>query len=249
MNADLRPSFFPFARAAAELRRREFARLSDTVPPRPEVLRSLTAGAFRAEVAVMLERLGYEIVTDASAADFIATKDGRKHVIACANPTEAAPTGTPALTRLHDAIVAANADAGFFITARTFTPAARNYVKATPIRLVDGAKLAASMQRSRADAVLPETYDAMCRQCGEVVQHRLDAGDARPCSSGHPVAPTIARAALVPEPGGEGAMTETPVGPAPKSRQKNLRATARSKARAHNRKARARMLRLLDAGG
>jgi hypothetical protein len=38
----------------------------------------------------------------------------------------------------------------------------------------------------------------MCRQCGEIVQHRLDQGEALPCGNGHLVAPTIARAALVP---------------------------------------------------
>jgi hypothetical protein len=55
------------------------------------------------------------------------------------------------------------------------------------------------MKQSKAGAVLPETYKAMCRQCGDIVQHRLHRVAAVPCSNGHLVAPTIARAALVRE--------------------------------------------------
>ena len=36
----------------------------------------------------------------------------------------------------------------------------------------------------------------LCRQCGAIVTHRLDQKEAIRCKSGHPVAPTIARAAL-----------------------------------------------------
>jgi hypothetical protein len=37
----------------------------------------------------MLERLGYAVITDPSAADLVVTKDGRKHVVACATPGNA----------------------------------------------------------------------------------------------------------------------------------------------------------------
>ena len=89
-------------------------------------------------------------------------------------------------------MVAANAERGFFVTARSFTHAAT-----APIDLVDGALLIRSMHRSRKGVLLPQTYKAMCRQCGAIVQHRLDRGEALPCGNGHPVAPTIARAAVV----------------------------------------------------
>lgn len=50
---------------------------------------------------------------------------------------------------------------------------------------------------------LRATAQAMCRQCGEIVQHRLDSDEARRCGNGHLVAPTIARAELVkPRPAG-----------------------------------------------
>ena len=47
------------------------------------------------------------------------------------------------------------------------------------------------------DVSMPDTYKAMCRQCGEIVKHTLDRSEAIPCGNGHSVAPTIARAALI----------------------------------------------------
>jgi hypothetical protein len=44
---------------------------------------------------------------------------------------------------------------------------------------------------------LPPTYKAMCRQCGDIVQHRLSNDEALRCGNGHFVAPTIARDDLV----------------------------------------------------
>jgi hypothetical protein len=38
----------------------------------------------------------------------------------------------------------------------------------------------------------------MCCQCGDIIQHQLDKAEPLPCRNGHPVVPTIARAALVP---------------------------------------------------
>jgi len=185
-----------FESAAAELRQQELTRLADFVPPTLATLRSLTSGDLRAAVALMLERLGYAVLTDPTANDLTVTKDGRKYLIACAPPADTAPTRTAALVRLHNAIIAASAEAGFYVTTRGFTPAATDYAATAPIRLVDGEKLAASMRRSKGGAALPETYKAICRQCGDVVQHRLDHAEAVPCGNGHPVAPTIARAAL-----------------------------------------------------
>jgi len=47
---------------------------------------------------------------------------------------------------------------------------------------------------------MPQTYKAMCQQCGEIVQHRLnrEQDETRPRSNGHLVPPTIARAMLLP---------------------------------------------------
>lgn len=193
-----------YVTAADELRRREFSRLASFVVPSLDSLRSLTPKPFRAEVAKMLERLGYEIVTDEGAAYMTTMKDGSKYIVACASPAVLDATPLRDLTRLHEAVVSANAAAGFFVTARSFTADAEAYAETAPLKLVDGKKLVASMTRSMTDATLPETYAAMCRQCGEIIRHRLDHAEAIPCSNGHPVAPTIARAALVPPKRSEG---------------------------------------------
>jgi hypothetical protein len=108
-----------FIAAADQLRQREFARLSDTVTPRIEALRSLTLSAFRTEIALMLERLGHTIITPAP--DLVTTKAVRKYVSICANPLDAAPTKTPAIARLHAAVVAANAAGGFYVTGLVVT--------------------------------------------------------------------------------------------------------------------------------
>lgn len=68
----------------------------------------------------------------------------------------------------------------------------------------------------------PLTCRAMCRQCGAIVQHRLDRerDEARPCSNGHPVAPTIARGMLLPPwPGANGARSAQEPAPRPYSRR------------------------------
>jgi len=107
------------------------------------------------------------------------------------------PTPLGQLARLHSVVVACNAVAGYFITPRGFTLDAEAYAATAPLKLVDGPKLVAAITRSMAGVTPPGSYQAMCRQCGEIVQHRLDQAEAIPCRNGHPVAPTIARAALV----------------------------------------------------
>jgi hypothetical protein len=116
--------------------------------------------------------------------DLVSTKDGRKFITACANPGDPAPTMIPALQRLHDRVVAASAAAGFYVTARTFTDEAQQYADTAPIHLVDGELLTRSMNRSKKGVHLPQTYKAMCRQCGDVIQHRLSQGKALPCRNG-----------------------------------------------------------------
>jgi hypothetical protein len=88
-----------FETAAAELREREFARLAAAVLPTLESLRSLTPKPFRAAVATMLERLGYQLVTSESAGNLVATKDGCKYIVACAPPAEFTPTSMRDLRR------------------------------------------------------------------------------------------------------------------------------------------------------
>jgi hypothetical protein len=58
-----------------------------------------------------------------------------------------APTPLGDLTRLHSAVVAAGAVAGFFITPRGFTHDAEAHAATVPLKLVDGPNLVASMKR------------------------------------------------------------------------------------------------------
>jgi hypothetical protein len=85
-----------------------------------------------------------------------------------------------------------------YVTPRSFTPDAEHYAASMPmISLVDVELLNRSMQRSLRGVALPQTYRAMCCQCGEIVQQRLDRGHAIACGNGHLVPATIARDSLV----------------------------------------------------
>jgi hypothetical protein len=232
-----------FPAAADELRRQEFSRLSAAVTPRIEAFQSMTGDAFRNEIALMLERLGHTVISSVS--DVVTIKDGRKYITACATPTDPAPTKTPALRRLHDAIVAGNAARGFYVTPRSFTSGAEHYAASAPIDLVDSRLLIRSMHRSRKGMLLPADYRAMCCQCGDIVQHRLDQSEARPCCNGHLVAPTIARAALVPYRASLAQPGAAANAPKPariiKPLNMSLKAQHRRKIRAHNNQMRARV--------
>jgi hypothetical protein len=185
-----------FDRAAEQLRQLEFTRLATATMPTIDGLRALTSRQLRARVATMLEQLGYELLTPETAADIVTMKDGNKYLIAFASTTDIAPTQLNHLTRLHSAVIDANAAAGFFITTRGFTRDAEAYAATAPLKLVDGPKLIASIKRGMEGTAAPDSYKAMCRQCGEIVQHQLDRAEAITCSTGHSVPPTIAKAAL-----------------------------------------------------
>lgn len=195
-----------FSAAATDLRRREIARLSACVPPSLANLRTMTPGPFRSAVALMLERLGYEVINHPAAHDLIVTKldsklETRKHIVTCAEPANTDPTGTPELGRLVEAVMQHGAYSGFYVTARAFTQQARDYAQTMPqtLRLVDGPELENSMRISLAGVQLPIRYDALCTQCGDTVRHKLDEPEAVKCRNEHEVAPTIARAAIEPK--------------------------------------------------
>jgi Restriction endonuclease len=220
---------------ADELHRREYAFLRALVTPRPEQLRSLTIGELRIENALMWERLGHTLATRPDAAELVTIKGERKFVTVCANPADLIPAGSAALRRLRDRIVSASAERGFYVSVRGFTADARHFAANAPVQLIDGPDFIRALHRSRKGMALPQTYKAMCRQCGDVVQHRLDGDEAKRCGSGHFVAPTIARAELVkPRPTGPGGATTDP-SPA-------LRPLSRREIRAHNYKYEARMM-------
>ena len=178
----------------------------------------------------MLERLGYIHHSTGDTGDLTISKHGRTLVVACAKSPE--PIRRQAIARLHEAIMHTAAAAGFYVTPRHFEPDAITYAASLPITLVDGDKLVASMCQSKAGIEPPDAYKAMCKICGAVVEHRLTQAEAVPCSSGHVVAPTIARAAIFPE-GAKPAAIGAKASPAPRQRRGQ-----RMTAKAHNKRLR-----------
>ena len=232
-----------FAAPADQLHRQERVRLADAVTPRPEAFRSMTAAALREIIAGMWERLGHDIITSPAAAELVTIKGDRKFITMCANPVDLAPTGTAALRRLRDRVVAASAERGFFVSVRGFTAEALHYAEAAPVELIDSAALIQALHRSRKGMSLPPTYKAMCRQCGEIVQHRLDSDAAKRCGNGHFVAPTIARPDLIkprqpaPDRPKTGQPTPASTPTIIKYRNTSAKAQRRRQIRAHNRRA------------
>ena len=224
----------PFAFAAEELRRQEMARLADAVPPTIDALRLMPSPSLRACVARMLERLGYELLTSETAAELLIMKDGQKSVAAFAPANDFAPTSVGHVTRLHSSVIAAGAASGFFVTPRGFTRDAEAYAATAPLKLVDGPKLIASIERGiqTAGIAAPDSYKAMCAHCGGIVKHPIEGAAAIPCGNGHPVAPTFAQAALVVRRPADGSTSRTYEPPHRYSRQE---------VRAHNAKYQARM--------
>src|ERR1019366_6830188 len=60
-----------------------------------------------------------------------------------------------------------------------------------PIQLVDQNELLRMMFDSSPGAADDDTYHSMCRQCGEIVSHRLRAARSEECRNGHRVSPTL----------------------------------------------------------
>jgi hypothetical protein len=124
--------------------------VAGSVMPTLEALRSLTPAPFREQIALMMERLGHTIITEPSAADLVTVKEGRKFITACARPADPTPTATRDLARLHEAVIAANAHTGIYVTTRAFTREAEEYAATAPIKLVEGEILKRSMNLSSA---------------------------------------------------------------------------------------------------
>jgi hypothetical protein len=103
------------------------------------------------------------------------------------------------------------------------------------IRLMDGELLMQSMRRSMKGITTPQTYRAMCCQCGDIVQHRLNKGELVPCHNGHQVAPTIPRGSLI-------VPRQIPASPSGQTPKPTARPYSRREIRAHSAKYEARMV-------
>src|SRR5262249_49668055 len=179
----------------------------------------MTAAVLRDAIARMWDRLGHDVITGPSAPDIVTIKGERKFLTACANPFDPMPAGSAAIRRLRDRVVAAGAERGFLVSVRGFTDDARRFAETAPIQLIDSAEFIRALPRSGKGQLLPPTYKAMCRECGDIVQHRLAGDEARRCANGHCVAPTIARAELV-KPRQQPALGQAATGPTQAHRPK-----------------------------
>jgi hypothetical protein len=127
------------------------------------------APVLRAVIALMLERFGHAIISNPEASELVSTKNGQKFITACAKPSELTPTGIRDLARQHDAGDRRQC------TARIFHHRAQLHGRGREIR---GERTARPLRRrpayqilnqSRKGVLLPQTYKAMCRQCGKIV--------------------------------------------------------------------------------
>jgi hypothetical protein len=180
-----------FDAAALELQRQEYARLKAAVPPRPEQLCSMPAPELRGQAVRLWQALGHEIVTGPDAAELIHTRQGQKFITVCANPADLAPTGSAALRRLRDRVVANSAERGFYISMRGFTAEAQHFAASAPVRLLDCSEFIVALKRRIRKA--SPLYKAMCRHCGDIVQHSLDSSAPKRCINGHAVPQPMAR--------------------------------------------------------
>ena len=183
-----------FDEAADELQRREYARFAAAVIPRPEQLRSMTAAQLRTEAAALWEALGHDIKTRPDADELVHVLDGRKYIAICGNPVDRQPANASTLRRLRDRVVASGADRGFYISVRGFTDEARYFAETAPVQLLDCDRFIQALGRVRKEAKISPLYQAMCRECGDIVRHSLDDSTPKHCTNDHTVPQPMARA-------------------------------------------------------
>ncbi|CAB3802585.1 hypothetical protein LMG28614_05650 [Paraburkholderia ultramafica] len=214
--------------------------MSAAVVPTLESLQFLSGQQFRAVVGTMLERLGHELLTSETTVYMLTRKNGQKYVVACALPSHRNATSLTQVKQLHDAILTANAISGYYVTTRGFTRDAEAYAATAPITLVDTPKLLKSLEISMAGMTPPDSYQAMCRLCGDIVHHRLSCVQAISCRNGHSVAPTIAQAAIFGRKLERGSTSSSYTPPPQYSRRDVYRHNSKYEARMRSRKAKSR---------
>jgi HJR/Mrr/RecB family endonuclease len=181
--------------AATGLQTKERIRIAKSIVPSIEELRRLTPQGFEDEIARMFERLGFEVrqtpYTNDGGRDAILIKEGKKYLLECKKYKDGGLSGRPDLQKFHSAIVTDGAISGFFVTAGRFTKEANELAKIVPIELIDNKKLLRMMFDSKPSATSDDSYRSMCRQCEDIVSHRLRVPRSVNCRNGHAVAPTL----------------------------------------------------------
>src|SRR5260221_1908471 len=184
-------------RETNSLREREWRRLASSLVPSLDELRRLSWQRFEDEIARMFERMGYSVEqtppTNDGGRDAILIKNGEKYLLECEKYKAGGQSGRPDLQKFHSAIMTDTATSGFFVTAGAFTKDAIEWVAKVnaPIKLIDGQELVKRMFKSKPAASDDDSYQSMCRTCGETVNHRLRAPQDVRCPKGHVVQPAL----------------------------------------------------------
>ena len=99
---------------------------------------------------------------------------------------------SPALQKLHSAMLTDNAASGFFVTTGGFSDRAIKFGKQNKIELIDAGALGRLMLESNLAAGANSVeYSSLCHFCGDVVRHSLRAPRPVTCKNSHEVQPSL----------------------------------------------------------
>jgi restriction endonuclease Mrr len=178
---------------ASRLQHKERRRLTQSFIPTLDELLRLSPQRFEDVIAhIFKEDYGYEVeqtpyVKD-HGRDAILSLNGFTYLLECKKWV--GTVGRRELQILHSAIMTGRAQSGIFVTTGTYSRDAVEFAPTVPIDLADGARLA-KMFENRRKLTNNDKYCSMCRECGDIVSHRLRASQVVPCREGHPVLPTL----------------------------------------------------------
>lgn len=180
---------------AAELRRKEIARLRQARARQLDDLRNLTSQGFEALVADMFRRQGYQVTltpaVNDGGKDVIITRAGRTLFVECKKYGPTTTVGRPDLQQLLGAVTAEGADGGVFVTTGRYSAAAREFATAQGIRLITASEVVRLMRAAYPDSD-PDGYSVLCTACGEKVRHAVNApATVTTCACGQAIPPSI----------------------------------------------------------
>jgi TPR repeat protein len=180
----------------------ERSRLAQSYRLSIDELRALTPWQFECEVADMFRRFGYQVEqtppTNDYGRDAILYKGGKKYLLECKKYGEGNVSGRPDLQRFYGAINSDGAVSGFFVSTGGFSKEAVEYAAKNRIELLDQNSLLRKLSESKPVGTESDSYKSMCRQCEDVVFHRLRTPESIVCRNGHEVAPTLTFESILP---------------------------------------------------
>ena len=162
-------------------------RIGDFLSLHPRDFETVIAGTF--------ERLGFRVkqtpfVKD-GAVDAFLWKDDKQFLLECKRYSDGVLVGQRDIRMLHSAINENNANGGYFVTTGRFTKDALRFASSVRITPLDQDALLRLIYESAPAATNDDSYRSMCRQCGNIVRHKLRDPRAQQCPNGHRVSPTL----------------------------------------------------------